>query len=94
VLVTVEVTIAAVVAVVALDIVEVGIFTVVVVVVGVDVVVVLLIVVDEEHDAKTSDITIRQLSTIHAIPLFISSSCFIYRFLKKKLNYVFPVTYK
>jgi len=54
------------------DVVDVGIVAVVVVVVDAVVVVssVVLAVVDEEHDAKTSDAIRRKVSTIQIIPFF------------------------
>jgi hypothetical protein len=66
----------------AVDVVDVGMFDVVTsaeVVVGVvtvDVVRV-LVVVEEEHDANTSDVTIRQVSVIQMIPLFIFPPIYI-----------------
>jgi len=66
----------------AVDVVDVGMFdveTIAVVVVGVvtvDVVEV-LVVVEEEHDANTSDVTIRQVSVIQMIPLFIFPPIYI-----------------
>jgi hypothetical protein len=59
----------------AVDVVDVAgdIFVVVVVVIAADVVVVVaaVVVVDEEHDANTSDVTMRIVSRIQITPLFI-----------------------
>ena len=66
----------------AVDVVDVGMFDVVTsaeVVVGVvtvDVVKV-FVVVEEEHEANTSDVTIRQVSVIQMIPLFIFPPIYI-----------------
>jgi hypothetical protein len=66
----------------AVDVVDVGMFdveTIAVVVAGVVTVDVIevFVVVEEEHDANTSDVTIRQVSVIQMIPLFIFPPIYI-----------------
>jgi len=58
---------------------------VVVLVVGIVVEADVEVVVDLEQDAKTSDVTIRQLSSIHVIPLFIQTSFILDHF--RKINH-------
>jgi hypothetical protein len=65
----------------AVDVVDIGVVAVIAVVDGVVVVLVIdvvavLVVVAEEHDANTSDITIRQVNSIQMTPLFIRPPLF------------------